>query len=296
MLLVYVLLLTNGVIAMLEKYYISKKDYTDLNVYRCGFEECLPGHSWGPGVRDHFIIHIILKGQGSFTANDNVYHLKTGQGFLICPGQIVQYEADMNLPWTYSWVGFHGLKAETILKSAGLTAENPIFECNSGSYMDKMVSTLNAMISELREDKVSELMLAGYLYLFLSYLVKDQKQTISAPKNFRNTDRYVSKAIEYIEKNYASDITVEEVARAVNIDRSYLSFLFNRYLGIPPRDFIINYRMDKACELLKDPRLNVGDVARSVGYEDPFPFSKTFKKAKGISPSEYRNNYLTINS
>ncbi|NLM76275.1 MAG: AraC family transcriptional regulator [Clostridiaceae bacterium] len=278
---------------MLEKYYISKKDYTDLNVYRCGIEECLPGHSWGPGVRDHFIIHIIHKGKGNFTVNDKTYKLEEGQGFLICPGQIVQYEADMNMPWTYSWVGFHGLKAETILKSAGLSPEKSVFVCSSDSYRVKMKNTLNDMIAELREENVSELMLAGYLYLFLSYLVKDQKQNISVHRNFKNTNLYVSKAIEYIEKNYARQITVEEVAKAVNIDRSYLSSLFNKFLGIPPRDFIINYRMDKACELLKNPRLNVGDVARSVGYEDPFQFSKTFKKTKGLPPSKYRDSFLS---
>ena len=88
MLIVYVFLLKSGVNYMLEKYYISKKDYTDLNVYRCGFEECSPWHSWGPGVRDHFIIHIVHKGQGSFTSNGKTYKLKTGQGFLICPWTI----------------------------------------------------------------------------------------------------------------------------------------------------------------------------------------------------------------
>ncbi|NMA65215.1 MAG: AraC family transcriptional regulator [Clostridiaceae bacterium] len=275
---------------MLEKYYISKKDYTDLNVYRCGFEECSPWHSWGPGVRDHFIIHIVHKGQGSFTSNGKTYKLKTGQGFLICPGQIVQYEADASFPWTYSWVGFHGLKSEAILKSAALTSENPVFECSNNSYKDLMINTLNSMIAELRREKVSELMLAGYLYLFLSYLVKNQKKILHVSRNVKNTDKYVSDAIDYIEKNYARHITVGEVAQTINIDRSYLSSLFNKFLGISPRDFIIKYRMDKACELLKNPQLSVGDVARSVGYEDPFQFSKTFKKTIGLPPLKYRNS------
>ncbi len=277
---------------MLEKYYISKKDYTDLNVYRCGVEECNPGHSWGPGVRDHFIIHIILSGKGNFVVNGKTYTLETGQGFLICPDQIVHYEADIKKPWKYSWVGFHGLKAESVLKSANLDINNPVFEYKDRPAAELLTNTLDSMITHLRNENSSDLMLAGYLYQFLSYLVHNQKGSYTKPYKAANKDRYVTKAIEYIEKNYAGHLSVAELARYIRIDRSYLSNLFNKYLDISPSNFIIKYRMDKACELLSNEQLTIGDVARSVGYEDCFQFSKTFKKTKGMSPSLYRKvNY-----
>lgn len=269
---------------MLEKYYISKKDNTDLNVYRCGFEECSPHHTWGPGVRDHYIVHVILSGKGFFSVNGQTYTLETGQGFLICPGQIVHYEADKLLPWTYSWVGFHGLKAETILNKAGLTNQNCIFKYSK----DDLTKSLNDMIISARDENTSGLLLTGFLYLFLAKLVQNHRQHTTPSGKFVGSDRYVSKAVEYIEKNYAGHLSVDDIAKNLRIDRSYLSTLFSRYLGLPPREFIIGYRMDKACELLKNPQLSVGDVARSVGYEDPLQFSKTFIKAKGDPPNHYR--------
>lgn len=272
---------------MLEKYYISKKDNTDLNIYRCGFEECNPGHSWGPGVRDHYSLHVILSGQGCFTLNGSTYALKAGQGFLIWPGQIVHYQADAASPWTYSWVGFHGLKAEAILKKAGLSVQKPIFSFEPEGPLTK---SLNDLIAVARNEKTPELMLTGYLYLFLANLLELQRSSQPPSQMATTSDRYVSKAVEYIEKNYAGDLSVEGLARALKIDRSYLSSLFTRYLGLSPRDFIIRYRMDKACELLKNPYLSIGDVARSVGYEDPLQFSKTFRKTKGVSPLNYRKN------
>lgn len=274
---------------LLEKYYISMKDNTDLNVYRCGIEECLPDHSWGPGVRDHYIIHVILSGKGSFFVNGQTYILEAGEGFLICPGQIVSYKANSTNPWTYSWVGFHGLKAEQILKRAGLSLDFPIFSYYESDYL---VGSLNKMINEARSLNASDLMLSGLLYQFLAHLVhRTQSQEPIAEKNTDST-LYVSKAAEYIEKNFAGTLSVSGIASYLKIDRSYLSTLFSRHLGTSPRDYIIKYRINKACELLKNPLLSIGDVARSVGYEDPLQFSKTFKKAKGLSPARFREHFV----
>ncbi|NLB78217.1 MAG: AraC family transcriptional regulator [Clostridiaceae bacterium] len=275
--------------SLLEKYYISKKDNTDLNVYRCGIEECLPYHSWGPGVRDHYIIHVILSGKGSFFVNGQTHILEAGEGFLICPGQIVSYKADSTEPWTYSWVGFHGLKAEQVLNRAGLSLDFPTFNHYESDYL---VESLEKMITEARSLHPSDLMLSGLLYQFLAHLVhRIQFQEPIAEKNTDST-LYVSKATEYIEKNFASPLSVSGIASFLKIDRSYLSTLFSRHLGISPRDYIINYRINKACELLNNPLLSIGDVSRSVGYEDPLQFSKTFKKEKGVSPSRFRTELL----
>ena len=62
-------------IVMLEKFYINQYNHTDLNIYRCGIESCIPGHSWGPAIRDHYIIHYILDGKGIFRLSGVTYQL-----------------------------------------------------------------------------------------------------------------------------------------------------------------------------------------------------------------------------
>ena len=270
---------------MLEKYTFSNKDNTDLNVYRCGFEECSPGYGWGPAVRDHFNMHYILSGKGTFYIQGERYSLKANEGFLIWPDTVVRYEADEKDPWTYAWVGFHGLKAEFFLKKAGLSLNKPTFVYSAD---DRLINCLNAMRSAVKPDSASELMVTGYLYHFLSLLIKNHRQTHPVEIHAAGGDRHVSRAIEYITKNYASSLSIGELAQQLNIDRSYLFTLFRTHTGLSPRDFIIRFRMDKAGDLLKNPLLSIGDVARSVGYDDPLQFSKTFKKVKGVSPSQGR--------
>ena len=82
------------------------EDFLDLKPYQYGWEECAPLHSFGPFVRNHYLFHYIMSGQGtlfSHSANGDIheYHLSAGQGFLICPGQINLYTADEQEPWKY---------------------------------------------------------------------------------------------------------------------------------------------------------------------------------------------------
>jgi AraC-like DNA-binding protein len=285
--LIYVFLLDGVETRMLEKYIIKRKDNTDLNVYRCGFEECSSGYAWGPAIRDHYIIHYVHSGKGTYTLCGKTYTIHPGEGFLICPNQIVAYQADQEQPWTYSWVGFHGLKADSILKKAGLSLEDPVF-----SYPDitLLAGRLNEMIASARHDHASDLMITGHLYLFLALLVDHRRKNQPPESKEAGGDGYISKAVEYISKNYGSRLTVGDLARFLRLDRSYFSSLFAKITGMPPLQFILRFKMEKAAELLKNSRYTIGDVARSVGYEDPLQFSKTFKKVMGLSPASYRKS------
>jgi len=269
---------------MLEKIYINNPSHTDLNMYRCGMEDCLPGHSWGPAVRDHFIIHYIFKGKGIYRVNDKLFNLKKGDGFLICPNTVIYYEADNTDPWSYAWVGFHGLKSEMYLKRAGLTLENPIFRYDRDDFLKECFMK---MIDTRHMANASEIRLLGYLYIFLSQLIEVFESKKTSDSNSLK-EEYVRKAIEFIAMNYYRKITVAEISNHIGLDRSYLYSLFIELLNTSPQKFLIEYRIEKACELIKNNNLSVGAIARSVGYDDPLLFSKIFKKIKSISPREYR--------
>jgi len=270
---------------MLEKILISKLDHTDLNMYKCGFEDCAPGHSWGPGVRDHFLIHYVHKGKGVFHFNNAVYHLTPNQGFLICPDMLTHYRADMKDPWSYSWVGFHGLKAEAYLRQANLSASSPVFEYRRDDFLK---DCLTQMIETKNLEKGREARLIGLLYIFISKLIEEFGAAAPSGKNANRKEEYFRKAVEFIGMNYSRKIRIEEISRYIGLDRSYLFSIFKQYCGASPQKYLINYRIGKACELMRNNELSIGDVSRSVGYEDTLLFSKVFKKLKGVSPREYR--------
>lgn len=272
---------------MLEKIYINEPKHTDLNMYRCGIEDCTSGYSWGPGVRDHYIIHYVLGGKGRFHVNGQTYTLKEQDGFLICPNTIVHYEADKEDPWSYCWAGFHGLKAEHYLKHANLSPGTPVFTCDK---MHEIRECFSRMISTKNLGKSKEIILLGLLYEFLGILIESSAGNGTADNSTSRKESYVKKAVEFIAMNYSRKISVAEIAHHVGIDRSYLYSLCEEYLNASPQKFIINYRMNKACELMINKALTIGDISRSIGYDDPLVFSKVFKKVKGVSPSEYRDS------
>ena len=80
----------------------------------------LPAHSYGPATRNHYLLHYVLSGTGALYADNSkghteTYHVKSGQGFIIFPGQITTYIADEKLPWEYTWIEFDGLRTKEVL-------------------------------------------------------------------------------------------------------------------------------------------------------------------------------------
>ena len=102
---------------------------------------------------------------------------------------------------------------------------------------------------------------------------------------------YFQKAVQFIGLSYSNYISVRQIADHIGIDRTYLYSIFKTILNKSPEDYLIGFRMTKACELMQDETLSIGDISRSVGYDDPLQFSKMFKKHKHMSPSEYRKSH-----
>ena len=109
----------------------SDDRFMDLTLYQYGYEKCLPLHSYGPAIRNHYLFHYVISGKGSLSVDkgdgSENYEIHENMGFLIEPAHINTYCADREDPWEYAWIEFDGLKAREILESAGLSTEHPIF-------------------------------------------------------------------------------------------------------------------------------------------------------------------------
>lgn len=267
---------------------INKEGF-DLVVYQCGMEKCKKSHSYGPAIRDHYLIHFVLKGSGTFYVNGKSYKIKENQGFLICPDIVTYYEADKEEPWLYTWVGFKGIKAEHYLKLANLEEENPIFECMEAEFIKKCFEDMRKA-TELKYGR--ELRLQGLLIMFLSELIEEAGKNVIISSNYK--ELYIKKSLQFVETNYSSKISISEMAKSVGLNKNYFSTFFRENIGVTPQQYIIKYRINKACELMSNEGLTIGDISRSVGYDDTLGFSKIFKKEKGMSPKKYRENVSAI--
>jgi AraC-like DNA-binding protein len=110
----------------------------------------------------------------------------------------------------------------------------------------------------------------------------------------RNSSWHVERVAEYIRTNYGADLTLERLAHLAGVSPYYLTTLFRRYLGRSAMTYVGEVRHRHACEMLRTQDIEVAEIARLVGYRDPYYFSRVFKAGEGCSPLAYRRRYRPV--
>lgn len=250
-----------------------------LVVYNAGFQKCPPGYGWGPGIRDHFLIHYILSGRGHCQVGEDQWELGAGDAFLVRPEETAHYQAAEEDPWEYYWVGFSGPGAP-ILLAATVFAAGAVARPQAG---DRLRQALLEIYKARGAGYSSAVRMAGYLQAALGLLME------SEPLKPEDTlADYARRGAQYIQRNYSRPIGVEEVAREVRVSRSHLYRAFRTIYGCSPSEYLIRCRLQRARQLLSATGLPVGAVAASAGFEDPLYFSRLFRQRTGKSPSAWR--------
>lgn len=243
-------------------------------------------HRWGPGVRDVYALHYIARGKGVLETNNQRYPLQAGDSFVIFPEKEVYYYPDLQDPWEYVWIEFKGEEALRLLSMTLFAPASPVVAESPADLSPLFYMLEHAPSRPDYEAQRAE----GHLRLLLSYYLEYYPQEApGAPAN------YVERAKEYIGQHYwRKDLSVSDVADAVNIERSYLFRMFKQATGMSVSAYLISFRIRRACELLESSGLSVKSVACSVGYKDPLYFSSAFKRATSHTPSEYMTLHRKI--
>ena len=263
--------------------------YTDLTIYQFGHQYCKPNYTFGPFSWNHFIFHYILSGSGTLWSTDSKgkekkYALSSGQGFLFWPGQTNTYSADAKNPWEYVWIEFDGLLAQEMVKQTGLDYNHPMYEANDIKERDKMANLMLKITKSINKPPGESI---GYLYLFVECLVhSSSRRNITYKQSLAS--QHISRVINYINLHYNQDITIQDIAEHCRLDRSYLNRLINLSMSMTLQQFLISFRMKKACELLMTSEHSIGEISVMVGYPNQMNFSRTFKRELGLSPYQWR--------
>ncbi|MFS0873769.1 AraC family ligand binding domain-containing protein [Paenibacillus xylanilyticus] len=249
-----------------------------------GWQACDPSHYWGPGVRDSYVVHYIHEGWGTVHMEDKEYRLTQGQGFVILPDTIIHYEADAKEPWTYSWFGFKGVHAKTFMQRAKLSPSHPVFDARDPKVIDGLYADMTQASSRNGGDVFSQ----SLLYRLIAELISSSPEEEKTRRPLSTKDEYIRQAVQFMENRYSQKTSILDIAQSVRLDRTYLSGLFKEKYGKSLQAFFLEYRMNRAAELLQSSTLSVSEVAHSVGYTDPLLFSKMFKRVTGVSPKGSR--------
>lgn len=241
----------------------------EINPVQCGWQDCDPGHDYGPTVRDHYLLHYVLRGTGKFTAQGITHALRAGDLFVIHPQETTYYAADRSTPWSYIWIGF--------------AAEIPLPDALSRSvlHMPQLQPVFQAIHIAEQMKSGREQYLCGLVWQILAYLESQEGGDRMTPRQAAEVAR------TFMDTEYANRISVGQLADRLHMDRSYFFRLFKEAVGCSPQQYLLQVRMSKAAELLGQYGYSPSAAAASVGYEDLSTFSRMFKRTYGVAPSRY---------
>lgn len=125
---------------------------------------------------------------------------------------------------------------------------------------------------------------------FYSFII--DKHLCPHNKIIKNNSPCIMRAIEYIEKNYNNEISIDELCKELNINKCYFCSIFKKETGYTFINYLNSYKIKKSKELLKNPNLSLLDIALSVGFNNQSYYSTVFKKLTSQTPLEFREDFL----
>lgn len=247
-----------------------------LHLNHCGIWHCAPSLSYGPAVRDHYLVHCILQGRGCFEAGGVRHSLGAGDAFLIRPGESTFYIADSEDPWYYCWVGFSGNEAADALQLLG---SGPILRFQDSAAMESCVQRLITCLHTQSNPFTRQ----SELYRFFSlFELSMRDQPIRPPEEV---------AQMFFRQNLTYAITVEQAANYAGVSRSHLFRLFRKAYGMSPQEYLCKLRLEHAADMLANGS-SVTEAAYSSGFSDLPHFSRQFRRIYGFPPSQYQNRKI----
>ena len=119
-----------------------------------------------------------------------------------------------------------------------------------------------------------------------------QKKISSSDESEKQEERVITGITRYLQEHLAEEVSLTVLSEEFHLNPQYISQLFKNEIGVGFLSYLTNIRMEKAKKLLVSTSISVAEIAGQVGYGDYRIFTKAFKKAEGITPSQYRREFL----
>jgi len=248
-------------------------------------------------------------GAGILEIDGQRYEIKKGMGFIFSPNVPHTYY-ETQPPFITSWVTFQGYGVESLLKSQGIE-KYKVFTISEPKYVDKMLFDISECIKEPSIKDFKKLVekngfwsidavadnhsISTVVSSMLYYFLITMKQFIGSNLAERNKlfKRFYP-TISYIEKNYNKNITLSDLAKIMDLTESHYCRVFKELYGQSPFSYINKYRIHKAKEMIhRDHTKPIQLIAEECGFNNFSYFCTTFKKQEHISPSQFRNLYIS---
>lgn len=247
-----------------------------------GHEKCASDFNIHRDSYPWYVLEYPVRGFCQLTVNSRPYLLKPAMIAGLSPTDRHHYKCDFQRPMEHIFIVFTGTEAKSLFDKS-LLSELVCFPIKAA---EKKWDLIKGVLEKGCEGGLlSQQLCTSYLRTLLLELAAEAEQ---AGHYLSATEKTYRLCRAYIDENYSRMMLPSEAAEACQINVRYMSRLFKQYHDCTPQEYIMRLKLNQAAILLVSGRQSVQDVAFRVGFEDPYHFSKNFKKRYGTSPLHYR--------
>ena len=270
---------------------------SDLVVHSMGYFPKAENHyiNRASGCGEYILIYC-TKGEGWFIL-DGKRHIVPENHFFVLPAERPhQYGSSEHAPWYIYWAHFKGTKAPYV--SERLQGVFPIDVDDNSRISDRIAffdELLNVLESETDESTVNYVNLS-FSHLIASFLYIPTYREAKITRHKAENTVFISLATHLMNENIERKLTLKDFASYFGYSESYFYRLFFKETQYAPMNYFLRLKIERACQLLNSTNMKINQIALKLGFEDPYYFSRLFKKTVGISPKGYRQASSSSNT
>ena len=233
------------------------------------------------GEREFGVFQLTLGGTGELLWKGREHQLEYGDAFLVrIPSDHRYYLPERSPEWEFVYVVVYGMEAMRILRHIE-SANGPVIPIGRRSGVHPLlVETFEYAIGEADH---SAAIVSSFAYRLIMHLLDE-----IGVSGFEESDPSVRAAKAFARRHLHEDIGVAEMADIAGLSRSHFSRLFHQTEGMTAREYIEHLRIKNAMSLLAQRDMTIKEAAQASGFRDENYFTRVFKRATGLTPSEYR--------
>ncbi len=229
----------------------------------------------------------VLSGQMDYNINGEILHLEAGQGVMVNARQLhYGFSSEKNECEFYCVLLHPVLLCATQSIDGDFIAAPYVFLDKRISWQGEILSDIE-VIYQCRDKKNAPLHIQNAFYHIWILLTENVSNTHHSKKQDGNLS-LLKEMLFYIQKHYGEHVTLDDIARSGNVSKSTCLSVFKKYLGDTPSNYLILYRLKKACKLLETTTLSITEIAFDVGFQSGSYFAEMYRRIYGCSPSSYR--------
>jgi AraC-like DNA-binding protein len=194
-----------------------------------------------------------------------------------------RYKPSSETGWEEFWVGFKGHYADYLMKQDCFKRSAPFVHVGTHA---ELLNVFIQLIETVKYEGIAYYQLSSCLITQLLGLV--YSCAIMTDTDRQNKNKIIHTARYKIHESLHYNMDMEALARELNVSYTWFRKAFKKTMGVAPGQYHLNIRIEKACKLLKETTLSVGEISYTLGFESEFYFSRIFKKKTGEAPRQFR--------